>query len=78
MRNKKIWCVAHPLDQYKEDVMELAAMNRLKVIDPVMRANLGYKPVPDSMQTTNPPALTLKTAKKKATKKAPVSYPTAK
>lgn len=31
--NRKIWLVPHPTSQFKEDVKELAARNRLKVID---------------------------------------------
>lgn len=30
---RKIWLVPHPTHQFKEDVKELAAMNRLKIVD---------------------------------------------
>lgn len=30
---RKIWLVPHPTSQFKEDVKELAAANRLKVVD---------------------------------------------
>lgn len=37
---RKIWLIPHPTSQFKEDVKELAARHRLKIIDAIFAARI--------------------------------------
>ena len=50
---RKIWLVAHPLHQYKEDVKSLARKNDLRIIDAEYKADIDPETVEDK-----PPKLT--------------------
>jgi hypothetical protein len=50
---RKIWLVAHPLHQYKEDVKSLARKNDLRIIDAEYKADIDPELVEEK-----PPKLT--------------------
>lgn len=60
---RKIWLVAHPTSQFKEDVKDLARRNNLKIVDAKHAAIYAKHP---SMIASKPPALTSRTAEQKA------------
>jgi hypothetical protein len=59
---RKVWEIEHPTYRFKEDVKELAAANRLKIIDPAARAAAGLGPIPAEFKISKEkaPKLTLK------------------
>lgn len=61
MRLKKIWLVAHPTSQFKEDVKELASDNGLRIIDAKFKGEIN-----SDFVESNPPKLTKVKAKAKA------------
>ena len=62
---RKIWFVAHPIGQFKEDVKMLAMQNNLKIVD--ARFADDY---PESMHAMKAPKLTSITAELAAAKAA--------
>jgi hypothetical protein len=42
MKNK-IWFVEHPTHQYKEDVLEIAHVNRLEILDIKFKSSIDPK-----------------------------------
>lgn len=62
---RKIWLVAHPIGQFKEDVKTLAMQNNLKIVD--AKYSDQY---PEEMVATKAPKLTSLTAELAAAKAA--------
>lgn len=62
---RKIWLVAHPIGQFKEDVKTLAMQNNLKIVDAKYADQY-----PEEMVATKAPKLTSLTAELAAAKAA--------
>lgn len=62
---RKIWFIAHPLGQFKEDVKLLAMQNNLKIVDAKFADEY-----PESMHAMKAPKLTSITAELEAAKAA--------